>query len=186
LLGGRFDEDYIVINDGDSHKLYQPALRKRKTSTLALRHCVHKVERSSKGNNLIIQSWAEGVLIIIGVSAIFLFVLGCASPSFQIELLGLVGIAVELGQAGVAAAQKYSIFQAASVLFGLAEYLNTIGDWVGLTSLSLLMIVSTCFVPFTSWQMWSTVHIFFLLDLFLWPFCRRSSWELRSSNAIKE
>jgi hypothetical protein len=35
---------------------------------------------------------------------------------------------------------------AASVLFGLAEYLNTIGDWVGLTSLSLLMIVSTCFV----------------------------------------
>jgi hypothetical protein len=141
------DEDYSVINDSDSHELYQPALRNRKTSTSALRHCVYKVERSSKGNNLIIRSWAEGVLVIIGVSAMFLFVLGCACPSFQIELLGLVGIAVELGQAGVAAAQKYSIFQAASVLFGLAEYLNTIGDWVGLTSLSLLMIVSTCFVP---------------------------------------
>lgn len=141
------DEDDSVVNEVTSHKFYQPSLRNRSTSKSALRHCVYKVERSSKGNFLLIRSWVEGVLVIIGLSVMLSFVLGCTFPSFQIELLGLVGIAVELGQAGVAAANKYSIFQAASVLFGLAEYLNTAGDWVGLTSLSLLMIISTCFVP---------------------------------------
>jgi hypothetical protein len=141
------DEGYSVVTEDNGSMVEQPTFRNRSNPKSALRHCIYKVERSSKGNNLIIRSWVEAVLVIIGISSMFLFVLGCVLPSFQIELLGLVGVAVELGQAGVNAANKYSIFQAASVLLDLAKYLNTLGDWMGLTALSLLTTISTCIVP---------------------------------------
>jgi len=113
----------------------------------ALRCCVYEVERSRKGSMLKIRSWVDLALLLTALLAITLFILGCVLPSFQIGILGLVAIAIELGQAGANALNQYSLFNAVTVLIDLARYLNTAGDWLGLVSLSLLMIFSTCLVP---------------------------------------
>jgi len=142
----RLEDGSLNTSDGSQESRKSASFNNSKQQS-ALRSCVYKVGKSSKGSKLMIRSWVNILLIFFGLSVIALFIVGCSLPSLQIEYFGLVGIAVELGQAGVNAAKKYSLFQAVSVLIGIARYLGTPEQWVGLISLSLLIIFSTCLVP---------------------------------------
>jgi hypothetical protein len=129
------------------------------TKICALRHSLFEVNFTNKKKNMAVRSWVDFALVLIGLIAATLFVLGCLFPSFQLYTLGLVGIAAEIGEAGDNI-QHYSVFRAVSTLIDLAKYLGTLGDWVGLVSLSILVIFSTFLVPLL--QVSSTLLLWFI------------------------
>jgi hypothetical protein len=70
------------------------------TKICALRHSLFEVNFTNKKKNMAVRSWVDFALVLIGLIAATLFVLGCLFPSFQLYTLGLVGIAAEIGEAG--------------------------------------------------------------------------------------
>lgn len=76
-----------------------------------------------------------------------LVVCGCALPSFGIEVLGLVGLAVESGNQFEEANVFYSVFSLASMIMDQGRYLNTASDLVGLGTLASLLVITVFVVP---------------------------------------
>jgi hypothetical protein len=76
-----------------------------------------------------------------------LVVIGCALPSFSIEVLGLVGLAVESGNQFEQASVLYSVFDLASMIMDQGRYLNTASDLVGLGTLASLLVITVFIVP---------------------------------------
>jgi hypothetical protein len=106
-----------------------------------------RVSRSSKGKVLRVREWVNYVLPLIAVTTIAVTVVGCAIPSFQLEILGLLGIAVEFGQSGQEAISQYSVIKIVQTLFSQAAYLGTASAFVGLGTLAILFSFSVLVVP---------------------------------------
>jgi len=81
------------------------------------------------------------------ITFVILVICGCAIPSFSIELLGLVGLAVESGNQFEQAKAAYSVFDLASMIMDQGRYLNTAKDIVGLGSLASLFVITVFIVP---------------------------------------
>jgi hypothetical protein len=76
-----------------------------------------------------------------------LIICGCVLPSFGIEVLGLIGLAVESGNSFEQAKSLYSVFGLASMIMDQGRYLNTAKDLIGLGTLSSLLVVTVFLVP---------------------------------------
>lgn len=87
------------------------------------------------------------VLLAILLSFIVLVICGCLLPSFNIEILGLVGLAVESGNNFEEAQTYYSVFDLAHMVMEQARYIGQVSDLIGLGTLALLLVVTVFIVP---------------------------------------
>ena len=72
---------------------------------------------------------------------------GFVMPSFSLEILGLIGVAVESGQEFEPAITDHSVYTIVRMLFDQARFLNTIGDYIGLTVLCCLFAGTVLIIP---------------------------------------
>jgi len=126
-----------------------------------LRLHVYQLKGMHEGEMLKARPVAVDTIVgITSVSVILLVVLGCSIASFRLEIFGLIGRAVELGEANEQAITRHSIFTIVQLMLDQAAYLDEAWIYIGLISLSVLFIFSSLLAPLlqtvTLLTMWHT------------------------------
>jgi uncharacterized membrane protein len=121
----------------------------------------HRVE----DERLVARTWINKSLWIASFCLVSLVIIGCTLPSFSLEILGIIGVAVESGQGFEDAVTQHSVFTVIKLLFEEARFLGTVGDYIGLGTLSMLLVFSVLLVPM--------VQCFALLRQWLSPSTRK-------------
>lgn len=113
------------------------------------RLCEHAFARPHRGekDKLVVRSFVNPTLVVFSVALSALIVAGCSVPSYSIDILGIVGILVESGQGFTAAATQYNLFTTVGLLLEQAAFTGRIRDYIGLGSLSILLITTVLLVP---------------------------------------
>ncbi|KAL3789345.1 hypothetical protein HJC23_006499 [Cyclotella cryptica] len=102
-------------------------------------------EASSK--RAVVKDWVSWLLLTVLVLLAVLVTLGCSLPSFSIEILGLLGLAVESGNEFNQAKTYYSVFSLAKLIMDEARYLGDTSSYVGLGTLASLLVLTVFIVP---------------------------------------
>jgi hypothetical protein len=106
------------------------------------------VPQSSKGRTLQVRCWVNYILGFACAAATALILCGCFFPSFSLEILGILGLAVEFGQEGEGQAiTSYGVWNIVKVLFEQAAFIGRVGDWIGLCTLAILFLSTVMLVP---------------------------------------
>lgn len=106
-----------------------------------------KLDYEASNKRAKVRTAVHWILLAAVLSFVVLVVCGCALPSFGIEVLGLVGLAVESGKQFEEAHNFYSVFKLASMIVDQGRYLNTALDLVGLGTLASLLVITVFIVP---------------------------------------
>ncbi len=109
----------------------------------------HHFGRPHRGQEekLAIRGWVNKSLIASAIGLVVFVILGCTLPSLSLNILGIVGLAVESGQGFEDANTQHNIFTVVQLLFDEARFLGTFGDWIGLGTLSILLIFTVLIAP---------------------------------------
>jgi len=109
----------------------------------------HQFGRPHRGEDemLIVRSWTSCALIVLVLCLAACVIAGCILPSFSIDVFGLLGVAVEVGQEFREANTYHSVFTVIKLLFEEAQFLDTVKDFVGLGSFSVIFIITVLLVP---------------------------------------
>ena len=113
------------------------------------RLCDHAFSRPHRGetDKLVTRRGTNSLAVLTAASITVLVVVGCVTPSFSLELLGMLGVAVESGQEFEAARTEYSVFTVVGLLFEQAAFTGRVADYLGLGSLAGLLVLSVLIVP---------------------------------------
>jgi len=124
-------------------------LEKREESDEKVLLRTHQFSRPHRSEEakLVVRAWTNYVVIFLMLSVIVCITSGCILSSFSIEVLGLLGIAVEAGQKYREAKEYHSVFTVIKLLFDQAEFLGTLKNYIGLTSFSVIFTVTVLVVP---------------------------------------
>jgi hypothetical protein len=109
----------------------------------------HQFGRPHRGETekLIVRPWVNKGLLASAFCMVLFIIIGCSIPSFSLEILGIIGVAVESGQNFQDATTHHSVFTVVQLLFEEADFLGTAGDYFGLGTLSLLFVFTVLLVP---------------------------------------
>jgi uncharacterized paraquat-inducible protein A len=109
----------------------------------------HSFGRPHRGESekVVVRRGMDSVLLAVAASMTLLVVLGCVLPSLSLEVLGIIGVAVESGQGFNDARTEHSLFTIMQLLLEEARFLGTVGDYIGLGTLSILLLFSVLIVP---------------------------------------
>jgi len=109
----------------------------------------HQFSRPHRGETekLIVRPWVNKLLLLGSLGLIAAVIAGCVIPTFSLEVLGIIGVAVETGQNFEDAATEHSVFSVIHLLFEEADFLGTTGDYFGLGTLSVLFVFTVLLVP---------------------------------------
>lgn len=109
----------------------------------------HGFTRPHRGDStkLVARRSVISALLVLTWIICMLVALGCTLPSFSLRVLGVVGIMVEIGQNFHDATTEYSLFGVLVMLFKQASITGRAADYVGLGSLSVLLLLSVLIVP---------------------------------------
>ena len=109
----------------------------------------HQFSRPHRGETekLVVRSGVNVWIIFAAISLMVLVIIGCTLPSFSLEILGIIGIAVEAGQEFEDATTHHSVFSVLSLLMEEAAFLDTAGAYIGLGTLCALVAICVLFVP---------------------------------------
>eukprot|EP00985_Skeletonema_marinoi_P026368 scaffold20396_cov94-Skeletonema_marinoi.AAC.2 len=113
----------------------------------ALRNHQFKLDYEASTKRAAVRKSSEWVLCAALMAFVALVICGCVLPSFSIETLGLVGLAVESGQQFQEAKAYYSVLGLAKMIMDEARYLGTASDFVGLGTLASLLVITVFLVP---------------------------------------
>lgn len=111
------------------------------------RHGYTRVHRGEK-DSLVPRSFVN--LMLCGVACVLtvFVVLGCSMPSFTAEMFGIFGLIVEAGSGFENDAKNdISLFRMIKILFEQAEFRDRVGGYIGLSTLSALLIATVLVVP---------------------------------------
>jgi Paraquat-inducible protein A len=148
--------DTVPLDDDDNDVLpiETPPRKFSSSSPAALtigkeRLCHHAFRRPHRGDTdkLVPRGFVSPLLVFLAICCCVLAVVGCALPSYSVSLLGIVGVLVESGQKFSAAETSYSVFTTLTLLFDQASLTGTAADYIGLGSLSFILLVSVLFAP---------------------------------------
>lgn len=104
--------------------------------------------RDDNGDNkLIVRNWVASAMIVVAVSVSVLVVAGCSLPSFSLEILGMIGLAVESGREFQPAITHHSVFSMVGLLFREARFLDGAAAYIGIAGLSCLLVGTILVVP---------------------------------------
>ena len=96
---------------------------------------------------LVVRSWVH-VLILVGIFLVLCTVVsGCILPAFSMELLGLLGVVVEFGQAFEPATINQGIFSIVQLLVDQGRDLGGANNTVGLVLIASILILTVLVVP---------------------------------------
>jgi len=98
------------------------------------------------GEKKILRKGTDYGVAFIALATIMFFICGCALASFRLELLGVLGIAVDAGD-GKSSTVDHSLLSMVKLILDQARYLNEASSYVGLASLSVLFVVTALIVP---------------------------------------
>lgn len=109
----------------------------------------HQFGRPHRGEDekLIVSSQASYAIIALGLCLTAFVVMGCILPSFSLDILGLIGVAVESGQEFEDAITYHSVFTVVQLLMEEAHFLDTPSDVVGLGTLCALFVLTVLVIP---------------------------------------
>jgi hypothetical protein len=109
----------------------------------------HGFTRPHRGESekLRVRPSVNPAIILVSVAAIVLTVCGCVLPCVSFNMQGLVGVAMESGNNFEEAKVYISIFSLARLLMDQARFLGTVKDFIGMLSVSILLVFSTLVVP---------------------------------------
>ena len=113
------------------------------------RLCATAFKRPHRGDTdkLVARRIVSPMLVFLAIFCIVLIIVGCIMPSYSVSAYGIVGVLVESGQKFSAAETSYSVFTTISLLFEQARLTGTIADFIGLGSLSVILLLSVLVVP---------------------------------------
>ena len=106
-----------------------------------------KLDYEASSKRAFVYNWVHWLLLAALLSLAILVVLGCALPSFSIEIFGLLGLAVESGNQFEQAHTYYSVFSLANVIMEEARYLGETSSYIGLGTLASLLVIAVFVVP---------------------------------------
>lgn len=109
----------------------------------------HEFGRPHRGETekVQIRKWVNPSLLFVSMLLLVSVIVGCTMAAFSLEILGLIGVVVESGQGFEEATTNHSVFTVIRLLFEEAEFLGTVGDYVGLGTLSMLLLFTVLIVP---------------------------------------
>lgn len=109
----------------------------------------HHFGRPHRGEEekVVIKSWVSYLLIVLAISVTGLVIVGCILPSLTVEILGIIGVAVELGQSSQPAKTSHSVFTIVQLLIDEAKFVGTSASYTGLGILSCLFLLTVLVVP---------------------------------------
>ena len=87
------------------------------------------------------------MIAVFGCITIFLLVLGCFLPSFRLEMHGMIGLLIDVGNESEGLVQHHSVLTMARVILDEAKYLNGSSHYIGLGVLILLLVSTSLTVP---------------------------------------
>lgn len=93
------------------------------------------------------KSWVGTSILVSCICMTAFVVLGSFLPSFSVELLGLIGVAVESGQEFEEAITHHSVWSIVNMLFEEARFLDATGDYIGVGVLGSLVLATVLVVP---------------------------------------
>jgi hypothetical protein len=109
-------------------------------------HAFARPHRGEK-DRLIARSGTSFALGLSAFALVVLVIFGSILPSFSLDVLGLAGIAIESGQEFRDASKQHSVFTVIALLFEEARFLGTVKDYIGLGTLSIILILTVLVVP---------------------------------------
>jgi small-conductance mechanosensitive channel len=130
------DDDGIVSRNNNNNKYY-----------VLHTHAFRRPHRDNVNETLVVRNWVNYAMLFLGVLLAVTVITGCILPSFSIETLGIIGIAVELGQQFEQAITNHSVISIVQMLFEEANFLNNIGDYIGITVLNCLFLCTVLIIP---------------------------------------
>jgi Paraquat-inducible protein A len=109
----------------------------------------HAFSRPHRGHSdkLVPRRFVNLLLYFLSLTVLALVVLGCMVPAYSIRKDGVVGIFIEAGQNFDAAYSEYSVFSTVKSILDQARLTGNVTDYIGLGSLSALIIFSVLLVP---------------------------------------
>ncbi len=141
-IANRARDSYLMNCSDHSLKANEDANKKVLLRT-------HKFGRPHRGEEekLVVRSWVGKALIALVLACSAFIIVGCALPSFAIEVFGMLGVAVEVGQEMQDAEQYHSVFTVIKLLFDEAKFLDAAKDFIGLGSFSIIFLCTVLLVP---------------------------------------
>ncbi len=132
-------DSMLLSREGDDEALHTKALRE------------HKFSRPHRGETeaLVVRRGVNSLFCIGAVCISVLVMVGCSIPSFSLQLLGIVGVAVEFGDGNEfeKVSVRHSIFSAVRLLMEEAQIIDSGSSFIGLLSLSLVFLTTVLVVP---------------------------------------
>ena len=113
----------------------------------ALRMHHFKLDYEASTSYAAVRKEVSAILTAFFVVFMFLVILGCSMSSFSIETVGLLGLAIESTNEFKDAIVHYSVFDLANMIMDEARYLNTTSNYIGLGTLSSLLVITVFLVP---------------------------------------
>ncbi|KAL3802097.1 hypothetical protein HJC23_010853 [Cyclotella cryptica] len=111
-----------------------------------LRKHLFKLDYEASTTYAVVRKWVSLLLALLSVAVGVLVICGCSIPSFSIESVGLLGLVESMNEFREADIY-YSIFDLAKMIMDVARYLDTASNYIGLGTLSCLLVVTVFLVP---------------------------------------
>lgn len=112
-----------------------------------LRNHQFKLDYEASTKYAELRKGVSSTLTVMVFSFIILVICGCSVSSFSIETVGLLGLAVESMNEFKDAIVHYSVFNLANMMMEQARYLDTPSNYLGLGTLSSLLVLTVFIVP---------------------------------------
>lgn len=132
----------------EKHQLENTVVDQRTNDVMEVLHR-HAFQRPHRGeaDKLVVRQFVNPMLLAFFLCTAGLVVAGCLLPSYSLDILGLVGVLVESGQDFQAAKTEFSVVSTLGVLLDQAELTGGASNFIGLGSMSILLIFSVLLVP---------------------------------------
>jgi len=114
-------------------------------SSEQLKSHIFRLRGENEGCLVAVNPRMSPALAFVCLSTVTLVILGSVLPSFQVELLGIVGVLAEMGQGFEEAIIDHSLFSIIGLLLDQARFLQSVKYYIGLASMAVVIIL-TCFV----------------------------------------
>jgi hypothetical protein len=114
---------------------------------VALRKHNFKLDYEASTSHASVRKGVSAALSVLTTAFVLLVISGCSIPSFSIESVGLLGLAVESMNEFRDAIVYYSVFDLARMIVDEARYLDTASNYLGLGTLSSILVITVFLVP---------------------------------------
>jgi len=163
----------VIFDQGD-HDSENPEGGSGITSRALHNHAFDRVGLK-KGKVLSLYPIMNYVFIFVSFVTMLLVICGCVFSSFSLEVLGLLGIAVESGQGNERAYTSHNLFSIVQLLSEQASFLGNRSTYIGLGILSSVLIFTVFIVPLVQ----------VMLIMMRWFAPLRKEWRYHISIAIE-